>query len=612
LTQHVATVFNLLRCRKQTALIAAAALSLQIVLLGGCNGGGSSAPPVTPTAPAITTQPVSQSIIIGSTASFSVVASGSSPLSYQWQLNGSNISGAANIGYTTPVLTGNDNGDQFTVIVSNSAGNVTSSAAKLTVSAAPPVITTQPASNSVQIGAPATFSVVATGTAPLSYQWSRAGTAIQGATQASYTLANPQLSDNGATFTAVVSNSAGSVTSGAATLTVTPVPVTITSQPSGGTFFSGESTTLSVVAAGTAPSYQWLKNGTAIGNATVASYTAPTFTTVNDKDSYTVTISNAAGSVTSSAAVIRIGPFATVYTTQQGNTLNLYAWPGQKMAILTASNATDPSVMRKYLTAADGTWNYYADATGSLPGLAFNYNGLATIAEVQSACGAGCTYIGATGMEIEDPYFQWMPDGIPYNVYDQVMFYEMGRSFWLFESRIGYRSPGNSASLQTGYAILMRFRSIAALGYQGAFNGFYSTPVTTQQIQSATNNYNTLLANNAGLIDAYAANTSLTWNNTFYTNTFSNPNGSCADLFASLIQRLAQNYGGEAFIQDLWKEVLKRPVSASDQDALDNFVLAASAAANKNLTGIFLNQWRWPVSSAAQQAAQSTWGAPVL
>jgi hypothetical protein len=85
-----------------------------------------------------------------------------------------------------------------------------------------PAITTQPASVSVTIGSTASFSVVATGTAPLSYQWSRGGTAISGATSASYTTAATVLADNGAVFTVMVSNSVGSVTSSAATLAVLP------------------------------------------------------------------------------------------------------------------------------------------------------------------------------------------------------------------------------------------------------------------------------------------------------------------------------------------------------------------------------------------------------
>src|SRR5207302_1558993 len=100
--------------------------------------------------------------------------------------------------------------------------NVTSNAATLTVSAAAvaPSITTQPANQTVTVGQTATFAVVATGTAPLSYQWQKSGTAISGATSASYTTPATTSADNGATFVVVVSNSAGSVTSTAATLTV--------------------------------------------------------------------------------------------------------------------------------------------------------------------------------------------------------------------------------------------------------------------------------------------------------------------------------------------------------------------------------------------------------
>jgi acid phosphatase len=84
-----------------------------------------------------------------------------------------------------------------------------------------PTITTQPASQTVTVGQTATFTVAATGTAPLSYQWRKNGTAISGATSSSYTTLATTSSDNGAQFTVVVSNSAGSATSNTATLTVT-------------------------------------------------------------------------------------------------------------------------------------------------------------------------------------------------------------------------------------------------------------------------------------------------------------------------------------------------------------------------------------------------------
>src|SRR5205085_7661688 len=83
-----------------------------------------------------------------------------------------------------------------------------------------PSIIAQPANQAVTAGQPATFTVVATGTAPLSYQWQKNGAAISGATSTSYTTPAATSSDNGAKFIVVVSNAVGSVTSNGATLTV--------------------------------------------------------------------------------------------------------------------------------------------------------------------------------------------------------------------------------------------------------------------------------------------------------------------------------------------------------------------------------------------------------
>ena len=74
-------------------------------------------------APAITTEPSNQTVTAGQTATFMVAVTGSAPLTYQWQSNGVNISGANSSTYTTPVTTGADDGTQFTVVVSNSLGS---------------------------------------------------------------------------------------------------------------------------------------------------------------------------------------------------------------------------------------------------------------------------------------------------------------------------------------------------------------------------------------------------------------------------------------------------------------------------------------------------------
>ncbi len=122
------------------------------------------------------------------------------------------------------------------MVVTNAVGSVTSNTATLTVNPAPaaPSITTQPANQTVTAGQSATFSVVATGTAPLTYQWQKNSANITGAISSSYTTPATTTADNNSTFDVVVTNTAGSVTSNTATLTVnTPPTITTTSLPSG-------------------------------------------------------------------------------------------------------------------------------------------------------------------------------------------------------------------------------------------------------------------------------------------------------------------------------------------------------------------------------------------
>jgi len=212
------------------------------------NAAGSSAPSTdalltvnaAPTPVAITTQPVDTTATAGQTASFSVVASGSGPLTYQWRKNGNPITGATSAGYTTPALTVADNSALYSVVVSNTIPTtVTSASARLTVAAlVAPSITTQPADVSALNGSAVSFSVTASGTAPLAYQWRKNGTPITGATSAVYTIPAVSFYEDGAAYTVVVSNAASSsATSAAGTLTVTLPPSTV-SQLSAGQYFS--------------------------------------------------------------------------------------------------------------------------------------------------------------------------------------------------------------------------------------------------------------------------------------------------------------------------------------------------------------------------------------
>ena len=162
-------------------------------------------------APSITRQPASQTVTAGQTATFTVAATGTATLTYQWNKNGAAISGATSATYTTPGTASSNNGSLFTVTVTNSVGSVTSSAATLTVNVAPS-ITTQPASQTVTAGQTATFAVAATGTATLTYQWNKNGAAISGATSATYTTpALPPLPTTARLFSVTVTNSVSSV-----------------------------------------------------------------------------------------------------------------------------------------------------------------------------------------------------------------------------------------------------------------------------------------------------------------------------------------------------------------------------------------------------------------
>jgi len=262
-------------------------------------------------APTITTPPANQAVTAGQTASFAVVAGGTAPLTYQWQKNGANLAGATAANYTTPATATSDSGSTFAVVVTNTAGTVTSAAATLTVTAAAaaPTITTQPANQTVTAGQTATFAVVAAGTAPLSYQWQKNGANITGATSASYTTPATTTADSGSTFRVVVTNTAGTVTSAAATLTVTAAAVapTITTPPANQTVTAGQTATFTVVAGGTSPlSYQWQKSGVNIAGATSASYTTQVTTTTDSGSTFRVVVTNTAGTVTSAAATLTV------------------------------------------------------------------------------------------------------------------------------------------------------------------------------------------------------------------------------------------------------------------------------------------------------------------
>ena len=175
---------------------------------------------------------------------------------------------------------------------------------------AAPTITTQPISRTVAAGSPASFTTVVTGFPTPTLQWFKNSVAVPGATTELLTFASAALADAG-TYTLVATNSQGSATSNAATLTVTGTAPVVITQPASVAQPAGAGAALAIVATGS-PTYQWRKNGVAVAGATAATLSFAALAAA-DTASYDVVLTNAAGSITSdSATVVVAAPLTAV------------------------------------------------------------------------------------------------------------------------------------------------------------------------------------------------------------------------------------------------------------------------------------------------------------
>ena len=180
-----------------------------------------------------------------------------------------------------------------------------------------PAITTQPSGQTVAAGASVTFTVVATSSPAPTFQWRKDTVAITGATNATLTLTNVQAANAGV-YSVVVTNTAGSVTSGNATLTINaapPVAPVFSAQPASQTIASGGTVVFNALATG-ATSYQWRRDGASLAGATSASLILTGASAI--AGSYTVVATNATGSATSTAASLALSS-----TSDVGRLINL-------------------------------------------------------------------------------------------------------------------------------------------------------------------------------------------------------------------------------------------------------------------------------------------------
>ena len=285
----------------------------------------------------ITSNPASVSVYPTQTATFTVVVAGKSPFTYQWYQvattggAGTQIAGATLSSYSTPAVGSANNQQGYYVIVKDGCGNaLTSTTATLTVLSgnAPPTITQQPASATVAIGGTTTFTVTATGTPTLTYQWyyqavgSVTGTSISGATSASYTVPSTftNASNDQDEYYVMVTNGYGQAVSNKVTLAVGNGILLLVGNPQDQYVNPGSPATFTVGATSNLPlTYQWYMAApgsavfAAIPGATSASYTIASATTAQSGTVFYIVVSNGVtASVTSNSASLFVGTLASI------------------------------------------------------------------------------------------------------------------------------------------------------------------------------------------------------------------------------------------------------------------------------------------------------------
>jgi Bacterial lectin len=300
------------------------------------NGAGSvtSNVAVVAVGSTITSNPANLTVLPTQTAMFAVAAQGLSPFTYQWfqiasgATSGTAIPGATSSTYITPAVDTTFNGDQYFATVTDSCATpLTSSAATLTVTAgnAAPTIVIQPVGESVAPGDTTSFTVVASGTPALAYQWyvipagQTTGVLVSGATAASYTVpgADTAVSNDQDQYYVVVTNSFGQAVSQPATLAVGN-GIQITQQPVTQYVLVGASATYQVTAVSDLPlTYQWFEAApgssvfTAVPGATGSTFTQTDATLAESGSVFYVVVSNGSTtSVISVSAGLFVGPLS--------------------------------------------------------------------------------------------------------------------------------------------------------------------------------------------------------------------------------------------------------------------------------------------------------------
>jgi len=267
------------------------------------------------TAPTITTQTSGINVCETNSATFSITATGTAPITYQWYDANSSISSATNNSYSINSVNASDIGNYYCV-ATNSCGNANSNPISLSVKSAPS-INLQPASATSCIGSSAQFYTTASGTSPFTYQWCNSDGSINGAINSNYII-NQISGSNSGNYYAEITNSCGTAITNNATLTVNS-PVSISTQPNNITICDNSTATMSITVTGTTPiTYQWYVDGDTVVSGTNSIFSINNADTANEGNYY-VRASNLCNYVQSNSVSLTINETPSI-TSQPSNT----------------------------------------------------------------------------------------------------------------------------------------------------------------------------------------------------------------------------------------------------------------------------------------------------
>jgi hypothetical protein len=288
-------------------------------------------------------------------------------------------------------------------------------------------------------------------------------------------------------------------------------------------------------------------------------------------------------------------PLETIVYSPFGNPelgpITMNVWRGSEVALLTPSdqlNRYNPDVLKQIVGTLDRAWNFYAQTTGREPIPYRQIDGLTTIAVVPSSCGAGCAFLGFTGVEIwQDPYFDvWLHDTVAKtNQYDHILFYEFGRNFWFY----GNQLQSLPTDVAGSFAIANRFLSMAAAGVEGApFNASLPFEEFRTSIMDDLSQF-------------YFADANQNWSNTILTNTVPpNSRWNPPDFLASLFGRVHEDFGDEVYGK-MWQTIRNAPATNDPLVATDIIINSANAVSGIDYRFLLKGpEWRFTVGDRGE------------